>query len=110
MKIFVSYSRSDNSHQRLVEISRQLQATGDSVYIDDIHHPAVGDRRDAVLSALDQAEVFVVVKTENYLRTKWTRFEFERAMDAGIALVVLEFGSGVRSETYEGLLEDAKLH
>ena len=106
MRVFVSYARRDNPPKRLIDIDHELRALGWSVYIDDIHHPRVGDRRDAVLAALSQADVFVAVKTSSYLRTDWTQLEFREAMKAGLPLAVLQAGTGLRPSAYGALLAE----
>ncbi|MEV6852081.1 toll/interleukin-1 receptor domain-containing protein [Actinoplanes sp. NPDC051411] len=106
MRLFVSYARKDNSPLRLAQIDRELQALGGSVYIDDIHHPLVGNRHEAVLAELGRADLFVAVKTLNYLRTDWTRLEFGTAMKAALPLAVLEVGGGLRPAAYEALLTE----
>jgi TIR domain-containing protein len=100
---FVSYSRRDNSQQRLVEIESLLRRVGD-IYIDDLHHPLDVDRHIAAKDALSAADVFVAVLSATYAQTAWTRYELCVAANRGIPLLVLTRTGVLRTAQYEELL------
>uniref|UniRef100_UPI003C7C51B7 TIR domain-containing protein n=1 Tax=unclassified Streptomyces TaxID=2593676 RepID=UPI003C7C51B7 len=80
LRYFVSYARQDNSTERLQKIAAIIpDAT--QIYIDDLelHAPDV-DRVQAVTDALMRADVFLAVQSTHYLRTEWTRWEMETAL------------------------------
>ncbi|NUP49889.1 MAG: toll/interleukin-1 receptor domain-containing protein [Catenulispora sp.] len=103
MKIFVSYSRRDNSPEKLLEIKRLTSKLGEP-YIDDLHDHLDGHRGETVEKALHEADSFVVVVTSNYLRTAWTRKEFELALKRGVPMLALkEDGTFIERSTEEWL-------
>ncbi|MCZ4125294.1 TIR domain-containing protein [Streptomyces sp. H39-S7] len=91
MRQFVSYARRDNGTERLVKIKEFLcrRNTG-SVYIDDleIHDPLTG-RVASVVAAIEAANVLIAIPSENYLQTKWTRWEFETAISRNVPIMAL---------------------
>ncbi|MET9828234.1 toll/interleukin-1 receptor domain-containing protein [Streptomyces sp. NPDC006385] len=90
MRYFVSYARRDNSTERLREIGAFLSCTASDVYIDDLEpHLSGADRVQVVVDALALADVFVAVESSNYLKSEWTRWEFETAFRMGIEVVAL---------------------
>lgn len=90
MRYFVSYARRDNSTERLREIGALLSCTASDVYIDDLEpHLSGADRVQVVVDALALADVFVAVESSNYLKSEWTRWEFETAFSMGIEVVAL---------------------
>jgi len=97
MNVFVSYSRADNSPERLLEIELILAPLG-TVYIDDLHYPPNADRYTAVHAALAAADLFLAVISNNYLHTPWTRYEFIRALRRGIPLLALTKTDAVGKE------------
>lgn len=89
MRLFVSYSRRDNSLQRLLQV-RDFLATADHAYIDDLEvHDPHEDRAQAVVNALECADAFVAVQSSNYLRTPWTRWEFNVALGRNMGVAAL---------------------
>ncbi|MFF6893080.1 TIR domain-containing protein [Streptomyces microflavus] len=80
MRFFVSYARRDNSADALRQIAAMVpDAT--SIYIDDLETHAAGvDRVKKVVDALMSADVFIAVQSTHYLKTEWTRWEFETAL------------------------------
>ncbi|MBQ0894651.1 toll/interleukin-1 receptor domain-containing protein [Micromonospora sp. U56] len=103
MSAFVSYSRRDNSLGRLAEIEARLSHIGE-VYIDDLHHPLNVDRHNAVIAALDAADVFIAVMSPHYPQTPWTRYEVKEAARRGLPLLLLTETGAVRRACYEEIL------
>ncbi|QXV60097.1 toll/interleukin-1 receptor domain-containing protein [Amycolatopsis sp. TNS106] len=84
MRMFVSYSRADNSLERLVALRARLAGSAD-VYVDDLDWAASGfDREDAVHRELVRASIFVAVVSITYRKTPWTAWEFDVALKRGI--------------------------
>jgi len=84
MSVFVSYSRADNTLQRLTALRDQLAESSD-VYVDDLDWETSGaDRGDAVRHELARASVFVAVVSASYRKTAWTAWEFDVATARGI--------------------------
>lgn len=108
MKIFVSYSRADNSIERLVHISRSLSWMG-HVYVDDLHYDASVDRSALVLDRLNEADTFVAVLTQRYLRTAWTIREVECAQRMDLKLFTLEMTGELRRNSYSSILLPAAI-
>ncbi|WP_406271128.1 toll/interleukin-1 receptor domain-containing protein [Streptomyces sp. NBC_00191] len=99
MRYFVSYARRDNNSDRLRDIKGLFLACGaGSIYIDDLErHGITVDRVQAVVEALQRAEVFCAVYSDNYLRTEWTRWEFNIAVTNKMEIIaLLPDGSFVR--------------
>jgi hypothetical protein len=86
--VFVSYARKDTNLQALRQIANQITVLG-RPYIDDLHNQANADRLVTVTRALHAATSFVAILSSNYLRTEWTRKEFEIAMRRRIPMVGL---------------------
>ncbi|MFF1839310.1 toll/interleukin-1 receptor domain-containing protein [Streptomyces sp. NPDC058231] len=91
MQYFVSYSRRDNSQDGLRRVRELLIAReATSVYVDDLelHDPAV-DRVESVVKALHQADVFCALYSSSYLRSEWTRWEFDVAVASRTQMIAL---------------------
>ncbi|WBB79571.1 hypothetical protein O7606_26050 [Micromonospora sp. WMMD882] len=99
----MSYSRRDNSLERLVQIEALLGHLK-SVYIDDLHHPHDIDRHFAVTCALEAAGTFIAVVSPNYLHTLWTRFEASEAARRGVPLLLLTGTDTLRPARYDELV------
>lgn len=102
MRFFVSYARRDNSVNRLTSINDLLRTVGQP-YIDDMHHSEEVARHVSVMEALYLADVFVAVRTPNYMRTPWTRLEVGLAKRRGLRLLVLGPDDKLRASSYEQL-------
>lgn len=89
MKIFISYSRSDNDDRRLIEIEKLASLLG-TPYLDDLHFDPEADRHEHVMTAMNTADAFLAVITKNYLRTDWTKRELRIAENLGIAIYKIE--------------------
>ncbi|MFF7890387.1 toll/interleukin-1 receptor domain-containing protein [Streptomyces sp. NPDC007907] len=90
MHYFVSYARRDNGPERLRIIREHLARDGRYVYIDDLEPHRVGaDRVQAVINALAIADTFIAVESSDYLKTEWTRWEFETALRMKIKMTAL---------------------
>lgn len=88
MIVFVSYARQDNDVESLRRIERQVAMLGHP-YLDDLHNHGWRDRQETVERALRAAEMFVAVLSPNYLRTVWTRKEYEFALCHELPLLAL---------------------
>lgn len=86
MLIFVSYSRRDNTPRSLRAIAERLARLG-RPYVDDFQDNEICDRQNEVEQALYAAELFVAVRTPNYLRTAWTRWEFDVALERHLPIL-----------------------
>ncbi|MFK0243534.1 toll/interleukin-1 receptor domain-containing protein [Amycolatopsis azurea] len=84
MSMFVSYSRADNSLEKLASLRARLAGNAE-VYVDDLDWAAAGpDRTETVYHALARASVFVAVVSATYRKTAWTAWEFDVATSRGI--------------------------
>jgi hypothetical protein len=88
MRIFVSYSRQDNSDDVLWRIQQQIASLG-TPYVDDLQDHRGRDRLAMVEAALESAHLFVAVMSPAYLKTAWTRREFECALRRDIPMLGL---------------------
>lgn len=88
MKVFVSYARQDNGCDTLRRIQQQVVTLGNP-YIDDLQDHRGRDRLVMVEQALESAHIFVAVVSPSYLKTAWTRREFEIALNRDITMVAL---------------------
>lgn len=88
MDVFVSYTRTDNSVDRLRVLEEKLKSLG-KVYIDDLHFDPGIDRNVSVETALKAASMLVVIVTSNYLKTEWTNKELRVAEERGIPVKAL---------------------
>ena len=109
---FVSYARMDHNISSLLRIEKDVAKIGEP-YVDDLQDHSTRDRRAAVLQALGSAEVFIAVSSPNYLKTPWTRWEFEFASRHGLRILILaadgklaEVGSRRRPEIMQRLNKD----
>jgi hypothetical protein len=79
MSIFVSYSRADNTLERLSQLRGRLAKYSD-VYVDDLDWMESGvGRLESVCARLLGASVFVAVVSKNYGKTPWTAWELNCA-------------------------------
>ncbi|WP_457458138.1 toll/interleukin-1 receptor domain-containing protein [Streptomyces sp. TE5632] len=89
MRYFVSYARRDNSVERLHEVRALLGEAG-HVYVDDLEAHSLGaDRVQSVVNALTCADIFVAIRSDSYLTTEWTRWEFDTALHMGIEMLAV---------------------
>jgi hypothetical protein len=98
--VFVSYSRVDHTDEELRAIEAAALQLG-VPYIDDLHHDPEADRNQHVHEAMDNAGAFLVVLTENYLQTLWTRLELERAEKRDVPIYKLQDARITRSNVDE---------
>ncbi|WP_454341599.1 toll/interleukin-1 receptor domain-containing protein [Streptomyces albogriseolus] len=91
----MSYARRDNSVERLREVRALLGEAG-HVYVDDLENHSLGvDRVQSVISALMCADIFVAIRSDSYLTTEWTRWEFDTALHMGIKMLAVLPGGAV---------------
>jgi len=102
----------DHNISSLLRIEKDVAKIGEP-YVDDLQDHSTRDRRAAVLQALGSAEVFIAVSSPNYLKTPWTRWEFEFASRHGLRILILaadgklaEVGSRRRPEIMQRLNKD----
>ena len=85
---FVSYARRDHDDNALRRVERRLAGYG-RPYVDDLQDHRGHDRLAMVEHALESAHLFVAVLSNAYLRTAWTRREFESAIRRDIPMMAL---------------------
>lgn len=104
MIVFVSYARQDNNIEDLRRIERQVAIFGQA-YVDDLHDHGRRNRQEIVEYALWAAGLFVAVFSPNYLKTVWTRKEFELAVRRGTPLLTLKKHSFIAPPSQHWSLE-----
>jgi chromosome partitioning protein len=101
---FISYSRKDAL--RRDQILRLFDANGLSRWV-DLTGAQAGDRLTPALEqAIDECSCFVLLLTGDANRSRWVRFEVERAVAAGKPILIVAFGGATPSRYFPALLRD----
>jgi hypothetical protein len=74
LRIFVSHSHKDE--KAVDRIVKRLEADGHEVWIDRLHLQPGDNFQRKILEGLDEADVLIVVLSENSFRSEWVQHEF----------------------------------
>jgi len=92
MKVFLSYAREDQADAN--SIQKNLQRSGISVFRDETNLNVSDHFFDAISSAIESVECFIVLLTPNSITKPWVVTECEHARNVGARIIGITSGIG----------------
>ena len=96
-KVFISYRRVEKSQRVALQLFERLSANQFSVFL-DTHKIRPGEIfQEALWHQLTDSDVMIMLDTEDYFESKWTKEEFAKAGKMGIGILRIGFPDVIRN-------------
>jgi hypothetical protein len=106
-RLFISYRRTESS-AAAAQLYEHLDARGYDVFLDIRSVPPGDPFQEELLHRLSDADVLIILDTEGFLESKWTREELGQAQAMALGVLQVQW-PGVRRAAHAALCERVQL-